>query len=190
MTNSSATGIGTEPALGDRLARLRKEAGLTQAKLSKRVGIARPYLAQIEKGAIPSPDTAVRLARHAGGGAITEIEFALLALDHHQPLAARLVRQYVSCLLSLTPPPRLPIDRVRGGTQWTWDAAYGIIGQSSLFEEVRGLSPQSQWDLVAAVVERESSSEPDSTPEQIRARLWDALTRESGNHGAHVRHAG
>jgi transcriptional regulator with XRE-family HTH domain len=187
MTMAAGSGGGT---LGDRVARLRRKAGLTQAELSKRVGIARPYLAQIEKGAMPSPETAVRLARHAGSGAITEIEFALLALDHHAPLCARLLRQYVSCLLSLPLPAQVPIDRVRGGPQSYYDAAWGIIRESSLHEEVRGLSPQSQWELVAAVVEGESPADDDSTREQIRARIWNALGVESEKHGAHVRHAG
>jgi len=190
MTNKARAGAGTDRELGRRVATLRKKARLTQAELSKRVGIARPYLAQIETGAVPSPDTAVRLARQVHGGAITEIEFALLALDHHEPVTARLLRQYVSFLLSLPLPARVPVDAPRGGPQAYYDAAYGIIRGSDLFEEVRGLSPQSQWELVAEVVARDWEAGVDLTRDQIQARIWNTLGGESEKHGAYVRHAG
>lgn len=178
---------GPDGELGRRVAALRRKARLTQVELAKRLGIARPYLAQIERGTVPSPDMAVRIAREADGGTVAEIDFGLLALDHHAPLIAGLVRQYVSYLASYVLPAQVPTGRPDGGAQPAYDAAYNILRGSALFEEARGLSPRVQWEVVFRAVGRTPS---DLTRGEMQTRIWETLSELFLEHGAYVRHAG
>lgn len=52
--------------LGERLAALRNERGLTQTEAAERTGLSRPTLSRAERGANPTLHTLVRLLRAYG----------------------------------------------------------------------------------------------------------------------------
>jgi len=53
-----------DAALGQRLARLRKERGFTQVELADKIGIVQPILSDYERGKLrPHPQMLVQLAR-------------------------------------------------------------------------------------------------------------------------------
>lgn len=53
-----------DAALGERLARLRKERGFTQVELADKIGIIQPILSDYERGKLrPHPQMLVHLAR-------------------------------------------------------------------------------------------------------------------------------
>jgi transcriptional regulator with XRE-family HTH domain len=59
MTSNAA---GSGHAFGALVARLRTASGLPQKELARRLGIARPYLATIERGELPGPNVLAALA--------------------------------------------------------------------------------------------------------------------------------
>jgi len=99
--------------LGERLRRLRKREGYTQAELADRVGLAEKSLSRIEAGKLrPRLETLYRL-REALGAGWGEL-FAFADVDVETALRLRLVRQ----IMEASPAELQTIDaKLKGGGQ-------------------------------------------------------------------------